>query len=49
MGRFLIDSLSRRDYSVISGINIMMASVILMGNLLTDLTYGYLDPRIRYR
>ena len=49
MGRFMIDSLSRRDYSVISGINIMMGSVILIGNLLTDLTYGYLDPRIRYR
>jgi len=49
MGRFMIDSLSRRDYSVISGINIMMASVILVANLLTDLTYGYLDPRIRYR
>ncbi len=49
MGRFMIDSLSRRDYSVISGINIMMGSVILIGNLLTDLTYGFLDPRIRYR
>jgi peptide/nickel transport system permease protein len=49
MGRFMIESLGRRDYSVISGINLMMASVILMANLLTDLTYGYLDPRIRYR
>ncbi len=49
MGRFMIESLGRRDYSVISGINVMMATVILMANLLTDLTYGYLDPRIRYR
>ena len=49
MGRFMIESLSRRDYSVISGINIVMGSVILIGNLLTDLTYSFLDPRIRYR
>jgi len=49
MGRLMIDSLSRRDYSVISGINVMMASVILVANLLTDLTYAWLDPRIRYR
>ena len=49
MGRLMIDALSRRDYSIISGINIMMASVILAGNLLTDMTYAWLDPRVRYR
>ena len=49
IGRYMIDALSRRDYSVISGINLMMASVVLAANLLTDMTYGWLDPRIRYR
>jgi len=49
MGRLMIDALSRRDYTIISGINIMMASVILAGNLLTDMTYAWLDPRVRYR
>jgi len=49
MGRLMLDALSRRDYTIISGINIMMASVILVGNLLTDLTYAWLDPRVRYR
>ncbi len=49
MGRYLVESLGRRDYSVISGINIVMAGFILIANLLTDLTYGWLDPRIRYR
>jgi peptide/nickel transport system permease protein len=49
MGRLMIDSLGRRDYSVISGINLIMASVILVANLLVDVTYAYLDPRIRYR
>jgi peptide/nickel transport system permease protein len=49
MGRLMLDSLSRRDYTIISGINIMMATVILAGNLLTDMTYAWLDPRVRYR
>jgi len=49
IGRLLIDSLSRRDYSIISGVNLMMASVVMAANLLTDLTYAWLDPRIRYR
>jgi len=49
IGRLLIDSLSRRDYSVISGVNLMMAGVVMAANLLTDLTYAWLDPRIRYR
>ncbi|HEY42307.1 MAG TPA: ABC transporter permease [Dehalococcoidia bacterium] len=49
MGRFMIESLNARDYAVISGINVMMASIILFANLLVDLTYAWLDPRIRYR
>ncbi|UCB42481.1 MAG: ABC transporter permease subunit [Dehalococcoidales bacterium] len=49
MGRYMIDSLGARDYTIISGINVMMASVILLANLLVDLTYAWLDPRIRYR
>ncbi len=49
MGRYMIDSLGARDYSIISGINVMMATVILLANLLVDLTYAWLDPRIRYR
>jgi peptide/nickel transport system permease protein len=49
MGRFMIESVNSRDYAVVSGINVMMASVILIANLMVDLTYGWLDPRIRYR
>ena len=49
IGRLLIDSLSQRDYSIISGVNLMMGSVVMAANLLTDLTYAWLDPRIRYR
>lgn len=49
MGRFMIDALNRRDYPIISGINLVMATVILCVNLAVDLTYSVLDPRIRYR
>jgi peptide/nickel transport system permease protein len=49
MGRLLLDALSARDYPVVSGVNVVMATVILLVNLLVDLTYAWLDPRIRYR
>ena len=49
MGRLMLDSLSSRDYPVVSGVNLVMATVILVANLVVDLTYAWLDPRIRYR
>ena len=48
IGRLMIDAINQRDYPVISGINLMMATAILFVNLSVDLTYAYLDPRIRY-
>jgi ABC-type dipeptide/oligopeptide/nickel transport system permease component len=49
MGRLMLDALSSRDYPVVSGVNLVVATVILAANLLVDLTYAWLDPRIRYR
>jgi peptide/nickel transport system permease protein len=49
MGRLMLDALNARDYPVISGVNLVMASAILVANLLVDLSYAWLDPRIRYR
>ena len=40
--------LAREDYPVVSGVNLVMATAILVINLLIDLTYGWMDPRIRY-
>ena len=48
MGRVLIGALTLRDYPIISGLNVILASVVLMVNLVVDLTYAYLDPRIKY-
>ncbi|MDP2919262.1 MAG: ABC transporter permease [Dehalococcoidia bacterium] len=49
MGRLMIDAINTRDYPVISGINLIMAILTLVCILLTDVSYAYVDPRIRYR
>jgi peptide/nickel transport system permease protein len=49
MGRFLIDAIYQRDYPVVQGVNLLIASIIVGANLLVDVTYAYLDPRIRYQ
>ena len=47
-GRFLIQALEQRDYTVVAGINLVIATVVVVVNLIVDLSYGYLDPRVRY-
>ncbi len=48
IGRLLVDALSQRDYPVVSAVNLVIGTIVLVINLLVDLTYAYLDPRIRY-
>jgi len=48
MGRFLFDAILQRDYPVIQGINLLVVTVIVLLNLVVDLCYAVLDPRIRY-
>jgi peptide/nickel transport system permease protein len=48
MGRLLLESLSQRDYPMVSGINLVLSTFVLVCNLVVDLTYGWLDPRVRY-
>ena len=48
IGSFLIDAIIHRDYPIIQAIMVMVAGLILVLNLLIDLFYGWLDPRIRY-
>src|SRR5262249_48468376 len=49
MGRFLIDAMFQRDYTVVQGVILFTSSVIVVVNLFVDMTYAYLDPRIRYQ
>ena len=48
LGRLLLDALTDRDYPMVSGINLFFATGVVLLNLLIDLIYPYLDPRIRY-
>ena len=49
VGRYILEAASRRDYPVVQGILILTASMILITNLVVDILYGYLDPRVRVR
>jgi len=49
IGAYMIEALNKRDYAVISGINLIMTGFVLFSNLLIDMTYAWLDPRIRYK
>jgi dipeptide transport system permease protein len=48
IGKWLIESVARRDYPALQGGVLLVAAVIMMVNLLVDLTYGILNPRIRH-
>jgi len=48
LGRYFVTAVTNRDYPVLMGVTLLFASTIAIVNLLVDLLYGYLDPRIRY-
>jgi peptide/nickel transport system permease protein len=47
IGRILFDGITARDYSLVQGITIVTAFAFVIINLVVDILYGYLDPRIR--
>ncbi len=49
IGRYFIEALFRRDYPVISSVNLIVAGVVMLCNLAVDIVYAYLDPRVQYR
>lgn len=48
MGRLAVDSVLNRDYQVTQGITVVIGAFIILVNLLIDISYGWLDPRVRY-
>ena len=48
MGRFVVQSTFNRDYPAIMAVTMIVALMVVIANLVTDIAYGYLDPRIRY-
>ncbi len=49
VGTLMVTAIEARDYPVIMGITVMIAIAVLAANILTDLAYGLLDPRISYK
>ena len=49
LGRLMVVALEYRDYPVVSGVNLFFATAVIGANLMIDLIYPYLDPRVRYR
>ncbi len=47
MGRFLFEAITQRDYPVIQGINLLIVSIVITLNLVVDILYAVVDPRIR--
>ena len=48
VGRLLVSSIFGQDYVVVQAINFVIAVIVLIVNLMVDISYGWLDPRIRY-
>jgi peptide/nickel transport system permease protein len=48
LGRLVVDAITRRDYPIIQGLILFFAFIYIMLNLLIDITYTIVDPRIRY-
>jgi peptide/nickel transport system permease protein len=48
MGRLIVESISFRDFPVVQAAVLLLSTSVLLANLLTDIMYGYLDPRIRH-
>ena len=48
VGKWLIEGINRRDYPVLQGGTLMIGAIVMMVNLLVDVTYGLINPRIRH-
>ncbi|MBM3569348.1 MAG: ABC transporter permease [Alphaproteobacteria bacterium] len=49
MGLLLLDAVSQRDYPIVTGVFMVVGLAVMLINLLVDLSYGVLDPKVRYR
>jgi peptide/nickel transport system permease protein len=48
LGRLLIEAVNRRDYPIVQGCVLFISFFFLLTNLLVDVLYAFIDPRIRY-
>jgi peptide/nickel transport system permease protein len=48
MGRLMTEAVLRQDYQIVQAVVLIIATVVVLANLIVDISYGFLDPRIRY-
>ena len=48
IGRYFVQAALNRDYTLVMGVTVFYGALIILANLLVDLTYGLIDPRVRY-
>jgi len=48
MGRVIVDAILQRDYPVVMATSFIFAALTILGNLMADVLYAVVDPRIRY-
>jgi peptide/nickel transport system permease protein len=49
LGLLMLEAINQRDYPIVTGLMLILGGIVLSVNLLIDLSYGYLDPKVRYR
>jgi peptide/nickel transport system permease protein len=49
IGRLVLEGVQERDYPLVQGTILFIALLFMLTNLVTDLLYAYLDPRVKYR
>ena len=49
LGKLIVGALNQRDYTMLQGMMVIYTLIVVVVNLLTDLTYGLIDPRIKYK
>ena len=48
IGQLGVDAIGNRDYAVLMGLTLITAILVLLGNLISDILYSMVDPRIKY-
>ena len=48
LARFLVEAILWRDYPIVQNLVMFIAIVVIVSNLVVDMLYGFLDPRVRY-
>ena len=49
LGKLILNALTQRDYTLLQGMIVVYTLMVVVVNLITDLTYGFLDPRVQYK